>query len=144
MNGSTLLSVALAAGALAPPTHPGPEGPAPAEASASENLDLADQAWQRRYRRLRAQTGVSWGLTAVGILGTVIPLAKLVSYGKQPGFIGPDTGFVEIITIPMFAALTAAALVPAIIYTSRLVDHRRRRPIHAHLQPAPGGILLRF
>lgn len=144
MLDSALLSVAVAAGTLAPPTHPGPEGPTPAAASASEKLDLADQAWQRRYRRLRVQTGVSWGLTAVGIVGMVIPLAHLASYGKQPGFLLPDSGFVEIITIPMFGALTAAALVPAIVYTSRLVDHRRRRPIHARLQAAPGGVILRF
>lgn len=143
MLGPALLSVALAAGALAPPTPAGPEGPTPAPAvTPASEPDPAHQAWQRKYRRLRVQTGVSWGVTAVGLVGMVIPLAKLASYGRYPGPIEPDAGFVEIITVPMFAALTAAALVPAIVYTSRLVDHQRRRPLQARLHP--GGVMLLF
>ncbi len=86
---------------------------------------------------------MSWGLTAVGLVGVVIPAAQLASYGREP-VLEPDTGFVELITIPMFAALTAAALVPAIVYTVRLVDHRRRRPPHARLHPGLGGVMVWF
>lgn len=138
MIGSALLSVALAAG----PADPEGPTPAPSAAPSASEFDLAQQAWQRRYRRLRVQTGVSWGLTAVGVVGMVIPIAKLASYHSSPDTLELDTGFTEFITIPMFAALTAAALVPAIVYTSRLVDDRRKRPLQARLHP--GGVMLLF
>lgn len=136
---STVLSVTLAAGT---PVHTGTERPTATSTSAAS--DLAEKAWQRQYRRLRAQTGVSWSLTAVGILGVTIPLAQLAKYPTESEFVLPDAGFAEIITIPIFAALTAAALVPAIIYTGRLVRHRRHRPMHTRLHLAPGGVVLRF
>ena len=80
MIGSALLSVALAAG----PADPEGPTPAPSAAPSASEFDLAQQAWQRRYRRLRVQTGVSWGLTAVGVVGMVIPIAKLASYHSSP------------------------------------------------------------
>lgn len=95
--------------------------------------------WQRQHRRLQIQTGVSWGFVGVGLVGTAGALGSLLSC-RRGDFCEPIG---ELVAVPMFAVLTAAALVPAIIYTDRLVEHRRRRPA-ARLKFSPVGLVFSF
>lgn len=83
--------------------------------------------WERRQRRLRVQTGVSWGVTGIGVVGASVSLATLVGCARAEARAACDT-FVPLVTLSLFSALLASAIVPAIVYTDHLVEHRTRRP----------------
>lgn len=114
--------VLLAAAALilpAPVRDPGaPPGPAA----------------RHHLRALRIDVGVAWGLAALGLVGVLAPLAALAACPRERACEG------ALPLVPGFAALTAAALLPAVVYTRRLAE--RRRPLTLGLGPA--GLALRF
>lgn len=129
------LLLLAAARAEAEASAPGPE-----QAETPTAPDPAEQAWHRQHRRFQARAGVAWSFTAIGLLGMAIPLASLATCRTRT-----DTceTFGALVAVPIFAAITAAALVPAVIVTDRLVEHRRRRP-RVRVLVAPGGISLGF
>lgn len=116
---------------------------APAE-DATTPAQPALRRWDKQHRSLQIQTGVSWSLVGVGVIGMSIPLATLVSCSRDLGPTDCET-FGELIAVPLFAALIAASIVPAIVYTDRLVEHRRRRhAVLSRLRFGPGGLSMSF
>lgn len=107
---------------------------------------VPERVWQAQRRKLRIQVGVAWTFTAIGLVGLTIPLVVLGTCDPTvPGSRIRDCPerVGSLIAAPIFGALTAASLVPAVIFTDRLVYQRtpERAP---QLGVAPGGLLLRF
>lgn len=97
-------------------------------------------SWEQRERRLRIQTGVSWsfvGLSLVSTLPTII-VARQCAKG------GCFEEYVSVINLPLSATLFVASLIPALIYTYRLTEHRRTHNTSVRLEPGAGGLTLRF
>ncbi|MDC0716342.1 hypothetical protein [Nannocystis bainbridge] len=102
--------------------------------------------WERERRKLRAQTAVSWVLTGIGMAGTAVPLGMLRRCDDLDRTRAVDCSQerrTAAIAAPIFGALTLAAIIPAIIYTTRLSRHNRYSGM-ARLGASPGGLLIRF
>lgn len=107
---------------------------------------VPEQVWRAQRRKLKIQAGVAWTIAGLGLIGTAIPLVVLGTCGDT------HSGSYERdcperrpsqIAAPIFAALALAALIPAAIYTDRLMYQPRpeRAP---QLGVGPGGLVLRF
>lgn len=116
------LAVVLAA--LAPALAPDPGAPEP-------------HVWRHNHRALQVDVGVAWGLAALGVVGLAAPLVGLAACPPRADC---DAA---LRLVPGFAALAAAALLPAVVFTERLREHGRRRP-RARLALAPGVVVLRY
>lgn len=107
----------------------------------------ARRDWQTEHRFLQAGTGVSWSLVGLGIVGMAIPLGMLSRCNTASDLggdidCGPERR-VAAITSPILGIMTLAALVPAVLFTRKLVRHKRERPV-ARVQVAPGGLQIQF
>ncbi|HEY8378488.1 MAG TPA: hypothetical protein VIK91_18465 [Nannocystis sp.] len=125
----------------------GPQRPAKGEMMPDLTPPAARRDWQTEHRFLQAGTGVSWSLVGLGILGMAIPLGML-SRCNAASDLGGDVDCsperrVAAITSPILGIMTLAALVPAVLFTRKLVRHKRERPV-ARLQVAPGGLAVQF
>lgn len=132
-------------GGRAPPEAP---GRAPGEGPVAVIPDRAPPAvpehvWQAQLRKLRMQTAVSWSLAAVGLTGFLVPLALLSRCAEDASFRDCPEGRGALIMTPIFGALTLASLVPAVIFTDRLVYHRRPER-RVRMTWSAGGVVVRF
>lgn len=121
-----------------PLTTPPPQNIRPPRMQATE--------WEREKRKLQAQTGVSWALTLIGVAGTAIPLGMLRRCDEADRTRVMDCSQerrTAAIAAPVFGALTLAAIIPAIVYSTRLTRHNRYSGM-ARLGVSPGGVLIRF
>lgn len=154
------LAPAGAAARLAPPeeremVRPDQEGeppqtvPTPMVAITPPDLlppVIPERQWQAERRKVKIQAAVSWTVAIVGLVGTAVPLAILGTCGDQHhgSFVRdcPDRRG-ALIAAPIFAAVALAGLVPAAIFTDRLLYQRipERAP---QLGFGAGGLLLRF
>ena len=101
------------------------------------------RVWRAERRRLQVQTALSWTFAALGLVGLTTSLVLLGTCpdAATPGSCPHRQGLM--IAAPIFAVVTAGALVPAAIFTDRLVYHRvPRRELQLGL--GVGGLLLRF
>lgn len=151
----TLVTYIHASVALAGPAGAEPQG-APARGGAAAGSSelvpditppLMRRDWQAEHRFLQAGTGVSWTLVGLGIIGMAIPLGML-SRCNNTAELGGDVECaperrVAGVTAPILGVMTLASLVPAVLFTRKLVRHRNERPT-AELRFAPGGVVLRF
>jgi hypothetical protein len=104
---------------------------------------VPERVWRAQLRRLKAQAAVSWTFAAIGLVGLAVPIVMLsrcegdAQLRECPHWRG------AVIAAPIFGTLALASLVPAVIFTDRLVYHRRpeRRP---RLGMSSGGLVLRF
>lgn len=107
---------------------------------------IPEKQWQAQRRKVKIQAAVSWTVAIVGLIGTAVPLAFLGTCGDTHtgSYVRdcPDRRWAEI-TAPIFAAVALAGLVPAAIFTDRLLYQRmpERAP---QLGLGPGGLRLRF
>jgi len=128
---------------------PPPVAPTPMVAVTPPDLlppVIPEQVWRAQQRKTKIQAGVSWTFAGLGLIGTAIPLVVLGTCGDQTtGSYARDCPErrPSQIAAPIFAALALASLVPAAIYTDRLMYQRmpERAP---QLGLGPGGLLLRF
>lgn len=104
---------------------------------------VPEHVWQTQLRRLRVQTAVSWTLAAVGITGLIVPIALVSRCDEDARFRECPEGRGALIAMPIFGALALASLVPAVIFTDRLVYHRRPER-RVRMAVSPNGIELRF
>lgn len=125
------------------------EGAAQAPSSLVPDITppLMRRDWQAEHRFLQAGTGVSWTLVGLGIIGMAIPLGML-SRCNQTAQLGAEVDCADErraagITAPILGVMTLASLVPAVLFTRKLIRHRNERPT-AELRFAPGGVVLRF
>lgn len=155
--GSIALSLVCSAPARAQAPPPelvrvGREGPSPPERAPPalavpppdlEPPALSEQVWRWQLRRLKIQTAVSWTFAAIGLAGLVVPIAILSRCPEDGGLDRCPHGREALIAAPIFGTLALASLIPAIIYTDRLVYHQRpeRAP---QLKMSAGGLVLRF
>lgn len=123
--------------------------PAPAARRNQPDLTPASMKrdWQTEHRWLQAGTGISWVLVGLGTIGTIVPLTTLRRCNTADAA-GADIDCslerrTAAITTPIVGLLTVAALVPAIMFTTRLARHRSERPV-ARLRPAAGGLAVDF
>ncbi|MCY1055334.1 hypothetical protein [Nannocystis sp. SCPEA4] len=88
--------------------------------------------WQSEQRFLQAGTGVSWALAGLGTIGMAIPLGMLNRCNQAA-----DRGAMidcsqerrtAGIMAPILGVLTIAAIVPAVMFTRRLVKHDNKKP----------------
>lgn len=102
--------------------------------------------WRAKERRLKIQAGISWSFVGLGVLSTVPVFIAIAGCNAQAaaGEIGCFEFPLPPIALPISAIVTVASLIPASIYTARLRTLRRRRPESARLQPAIGGLGVRF
>lgn len=107
---------------------------------------IPERQWRAERRKVKIQAAVSWTVAIVGLVGTAVPLAILGTCGDrhQGSFVRdcPDRRGAEI-AAPIFAAVAVAGLVPAAIFTDRLLYQRlpERAP---QVGVGAGGLLLRF
>lgn len=145
-------SIALALGCAWPvpgPGLPAPGGPPPgAKTPVAVIPDMVppvvpERVWQERLQRLKVQTALSWTFAAIGLVGLTVPIAMLARCEGDAQFEACPYWRGAVIAAPIFGALAVASLVPAVIFTDRLVYHRRpeRRP---RLGWGPGGVVLRY
>lgn len=102
--------------------------------------------WEREGRKLKAQTAVSWVFTAIGVVGTAVPLAMLRRCDEADRtrmMDCSDERRTAAIAAPLFGALTLASIIPAIIYSTRLSRHNRYSGM-ARFNVSPGGVQIRF
>lgn len=125
---------------------------APGPASSSMEPDLtpprARRDWKTEHRWLQTGTGVTWSLVGLGVIGFIVPLGMLGSCNRAAD--APNATVdcsMERRTVgvsaPIIGVLTLASLVPAILFTRRLVRHQKERHT-ARLRIAPGGLALAF
>lgn len=126
-----------------------PEGATPGDQMVPDLTPPAVQRdWDAERRWLLAGTGVTWTLVGLGVIGLVIPLSMLNSCNladrRADGALdcSPERR-VAAVTTPIIGVLTLASLVPAVLFTRRLIKHKNQRET-AHLRLAPGGLALRF
>lgn len=143
------------AGAQAPPTElvrpPEPTEPesvgAPVPAATPPDLVppvVPAHVWRAERQRLKLQTALSWTFAAIGFIGVTTSLV-LLGTCDEVGALKAGCPYRQgaMIAAPIFSAVTIGALVPAVLYTDRLVYHRvPDREIQLGL--GPGGLLLRF
>ncbi|MFY0535334.1 hypothetical protein [Nannocystis pusilla] len=88
--------------------------------------------WKTEQRFLQAGTGTSWALAGLGTIGMAVPLAMLNRCNNAS-----DAGaMVDCsqerrtagIMAPILGVLTVAAIVPAVMFTRRLVKHDNKKP----------------
>ena len=88
--------------------------------------------WKTEQRFLQAGTGTSWVLAGLGTVGLIVPLAMLSRCNNAQ-----DAGAMidcsqerrtAGIMAPILGVLTVAALVPAVMFTRRLVKHDNKKP----------------
>lgn len=156
---SVLTTFVFTSSTLAGPAQPEapagaqePAGSEPRRPSTSELVpDITPPAarrdWQTEHRFLQAGTGVSWTLVGLGVLGMAIPLGMLSRCNSADQLGGevdcsPERR-VAAITSPILGVMTLASLVPAVLFTRRLIRHKRERPV-AQLRFTPGGLALQF
>lgn len=107
---------------------------------------IPEHVWRAQRRKTKIQAGVAWTFAGLGLIGTAIPLVVLGTCGDthSGSYVRdcPERRPAQI-AAPIFAALAVAALVPAAVYTDRLMYQRRpeRAP---QLGLGPGGLVLRF
>ncbi|MBL9106873.1 MAG: hypothetical protein JNL82_38515 [Myxococcales bacterium] len=152
LAGVTLTTTLAAAPATAGAHDPiGPRDvPAPARPIVQADLDLTRHAadgyrrWADERRQLRVQVGLSAGFTAAfllaGVLAWTVPSCNPPP-GAPDGYCGMPLARIMVGGALMSAA--AVSVVPTIVFGARLGRHERRGPV-ATLQPAPGGLTLRF
>ena len=138
-------------GMVRPDGEPLPPGTAPTPMVAVTPPDLLppvvpERVWQAQRRKTKIQAGVSWTFAGLGLIGTATPLVVLGTCGDQhTGSYVRDCPerLASQIAAPIFAALALASLIPAAIYTDRLMYQRmpERAP---QLGVGPGGLMLRF
>lgn len=107
---------------------------------------IPERQWRAERRKLKIKAAASWTVAIVGLVGTAVPLALLGTCGDQH-----HGSFVRdcperrgaLIAAPIFAAVAIAGLVPAAIFTDRLLYQRipERAP---QVAVGVGGLLLRF
>jgi hypothetical protein len=107
--------------------------------------------WQTEQRFLQAGTGASWALAGLGTIGLIVPLAMLGRCNNAQ-----DAGAMidcsqerrtAGIMAPILGVLTVAAIVPAVMFTRRLVQHDNRKPgkrQRAAVGVNAGGLVLHF
>lgn len=100
--------------------------------------------WSDERRKLRVQVGVSAGLAAAFLLGSVLALT-VSTCNPPPGapdeYCGMPLG--PLMLSGVLASAAVVTTVPAVVFGVRLGRHNRQRPV-AQLQLAPGGLALRF
>lgn len=103
---------------------------------------IPEAVWRAQRRKLKVQAGVSWTFAAIGLVGVTVPVVWLGLCAQSPGEACPGRQ-AALITAPIFAAMAAASLVPAAIYTDRLLYQRtpERAPTWS---VTPSGLMLRF
>ncbi|WAS97283.1 hypothetical protein [Nannocystis punicea] len=107
---------------------------------------IPEQKWRAERRKVKIQAAASWTVALIGLVGMAVPLVILGTCGdEQKGSYVrwcPERRGAQI-AAPIFAAVALAGLVPAVIYTDRLLYQRipARAP---QLGLGPGGLLLRF
>jgi hypothetical protein len=107
---------------------------------------IPEQKWRAERRKVKIQAAVSWTVALIGLVGTAAPLVILGTCGDE--HLGSHVRWCPerrgaVIAAPIFAAVALAGLVPAAIYTDRLLYQRipARAP---QLGLGPGGLVLRF
>lgn len=134
--------------AATPQEGPRAEGKSPTSSLVPDiTPPAARRDWQTEHRFLQAGTGVSWTLVGLGVLGMAIPLGMLSRCNATERLGGEvDCGSerrTAAITAPILGIMTLASLVPAVLFTRRLANHKRERGV-ARLQFTPGGVALQF
>lgn len=139
------MPAALAKRTAEPP--PPTSAPPPRQTQPDLTPATMKRDWQTEYKWLQAGTAVSWILVGLGTIGTIVPLSTLrrcnVADAAGANIDCSLERRTASITTPIVGLLTLAALVPAIMFTTRLSKHRAERPM-AKLQLAPGGMALHF
>ncbi|MFY0541331.1 hypothetical protein [Nannocystis pusilla] len=107
---------------------------------------IPERQWRAERRKVKIKAAASWTVAIVGLVGTAVPLALLASCGDQhQGSYVRDCPERRgaLIAAPIFAAVAIAGLVPAAIFTDRLLYQRipERAP---QVAVGAGGLLLRF
>jgi hypothetical protein len=104
---------------------------------------IPEAVWRAQRRKLKIQAGLSWTFAAIGLVGVTVPVVWLGLCASSDNAEACPGREAALITAPIFAAMAAASLVPAAIYTDRLLYLRtpERAP---QLGVAPGGLVLRF
>lgn len=119
--------------------------------SGSLEPDLTPPAMQRDWnserRFLQAGTGVAWTLVGLGTLGMAVSLGILANCNAA-NTLGADVTCsserrAAAITGPILGIMTLASLVPAVLFTRRLVRHKKEREV-ARLRFMPGGLAVQF
>ncbi|PCC67809.1 hypothetical protein SAMN02745121_02445 [Nannocystis exedens] len=107
---------------------------------------IPEKQWQAQRRKLKIQAAVSWTVAIVGLVGTAVPLVMLGTCGDahQGSYVRdcPNRRG-ALIAAPIFTAVAVAGLVPAAIFTDRLL-HQRLPERAPQVGVGPGGLLLRF
>ncbi|MCY0995156.1 hypothetical protein OV203_48970 [Nannocystis sp. ILAH1] len=107
---------------------------------------IPERQWRAERRKVKIKAAASWTVAIVGLVGTAVPLAILGTCGDQHqgSFVRdcPDRRG-ALIAAPIFVAVAVAGLVPAAIFTDRLLYQRipERAP---QVAVGAGGLLLRF
>lgn len=112
--------------------------------------DRMQRDWKTEQRWLQAGTGVSWVLAGLGTIGFIVPLSMLSRCNRAQ-----DAGAIldcsqerrtAGVMAPILGVLTVAAIIPAVMFTRRLVKHDDKRPNRqsARLGVTPGGLSLQF
>lgn len=131
-----------------------PEGePAPILGTRAPDITPPDMRrdWKTEQRFLQAGTGASWVLAGLGSIGFIVPLAMLnrCNQANEAGAMVDCSQERRTagVMAPILGVLTLAALVPAVMFTRRLVKHDDKRPgkrATARLGVTPGGLSLQF
>lgn len=106
--------------------------------------------WKTEQRFLQIGTGASWALAGLGTIGLIVPLAMLSRCNNAQ-----DAGAMidcsqerrtAGIMAPILGVLTVAAIIPAVMFTRRLVKHDNKRPDKRRTAfgVGAGGLQLQF
>lgn len=133
--------------------RPDREGPPPPPAEPPPLLTVTppdlvppvvpEEVWRAQRRRLKIKTGVAWTFAAIGLVGLAVPIAIFATCGEDGGLRQCPDRRGALIAVPIFGTLALASLVPAVIFTDRLIY--RQRPGRApQLGLGAAGVVLRF